>query len=279
MFNGLEVKNNKLGALLKNSSETDVASTTPSSLLSFDHASKHYTNAGELVRALDDVSLEIGPGRFIALMGRSGCGKSTLLHLAGALDFPTSGHVRLDGIATDKLDEAGLTKLRSEKIGFVFQSFQLLNTLSVIENVEVPLLLAGEVKARPKAMARLADVGLADYAHRMIHQLSGGQMQRVAIARALVHDPRVILADEPTGNLDTSTGNQILVLLQRVCKEQQVTILMATHSAEASAVADTIVQMRDGRIVPDLQNAGHQGSDVQGADLRDHDLRDLGERT
>ena len=239
---------------MQNPSQTAVTPAPAPPLLSFEHASKHHTNAGELVRALDDVSLEIGPGRFIALMGRSGCGKSTLLNLAGALDFPTSGHVRLDGIATDKLDEAGLTRLRREKIGFVFQSFQLLNTLSVIENVEVPLLLAGEAKARPKALARLADVSLADYAHRMIHQLSGGQMQRVAIARALVHNPRIILADEPTGNLDTSTGNAILELLQRVCLEQQVTILMATHSAEASSVADTIVGMRDGRIVPDAQD-------------------------
>ena len=227
----------------------------PPLVLSFEHASKQYTNAGELIRALDDVSLEVGLGRFIALMGRSGCGKSTLLNLAGALDFPTTGHVRLDGIATDTLDDAGLTRLRREKIGFVFQSFQLLNTLSVVENVEVPLLLAGETKTRPKAMARLADVGLADYAHRMIHQLSGGQMQRVAIARALVHNPRVILADEPTGNLDTATGNAILELLQRMCSQQQVTIIMATHSAEASAVADAIVHMRDGRIVPAERSA------------------------
>jgi putative ABC transport system ATP-binding protein len=138
--------------------------------------------------------------------------------------------------------------LRREKIGFVFQSFQLLNTLSVVENVEVPLLLASEENARFRAMERLADVGLAELAHRMTHQLSGGQMQRVAIARALVHNPRLILADEPTGNLDSATGNAILELLQRVCAEQQVTILMATHSEEASELAETIVRMRDGRI-------------------------------
>jgi putative ABC transport system ATP-binding protein len=221
---------------------------TAAPLLSFDHASKHYTNAGERVRALDDVSFEVDPGQFVAVMGRSGCGKSTLLHLAGALDFPTTGHVRLDGVATDQLTEAGLTRLRREKIGFVFQSFQLLNTLSVVENVEVPLLLANEGNARFRALELLADVGVAELAHRMTHQLSGGQMQRVAIARALVHRPRLILADEPTGNLDTATGNAILELLQRVCAEQQVTILIATHSEEASALADTIVRMRDGRI-------------------------------
>ena len=222
---------------------------TAASVLSFDRVVKDYTNASERVRALDYVSLEIECGRFVALVGRSGCGKSTLLHLAAALDFPTAGHVWLDGTATDQLDEAGLTKLRREKIGFVFQSFQLLNTLSVIENVEVPLLLAGVVNVRPKALERLADVGLVELAHRMTHQLSSGQMQRVAIARALVHGPRIILADEPTGNLDTATANEILEILQRVCSQQQVTILMATHSAEAAAVADTIVRMRDGRIV------------------------------
>ncbi len=227
--------------------QTPPETATP--LLLFDHATREYANAGERVRALDDVSLEIDSGRFIAVMGRSGCGKSTLLHLAGALDFPTAGHVCLDGVATDQLNEAGLTRLRRQKVGFVFQSFQLLHTLSVLENVEVPLLLASTADARGKAMARLADVGLAELAGRMTHQLSGGQMQRVAIARALVHTPRLILADEPTGNLDTATGNAILELLQRVCKEQQVTVLMATHSEEAAAVADTIVRMRDGRVI------------------------------
>jgi putative ABC transport system ATP-binding protein len=221
---------------------------TAAPLLSFDRVFKDYTNAGEQVHALDDFSLEVASGQFIALMGRSGCGKSTLLHLAGALDFPTQGQVRLDGIATGQLTESGLTQLRREKVGFVFQSFQLLHTLSVVENVEVPLLLAGRANVRAQAMERLAAVGLAELAHRMVHQLSGGQMQRVAIARALVHSPRLILADEPTGNLDTSTGNAILELLQRVCLEQQVTILMATHSAEAAAIAGRIVRMRDGRI-------------------------------
>jgi len=236
----------KVGVLLQNPPKTAVP------LLSFENVVKDYTSAGERVRALDSVSLQIGSGRFVAFVGRSGCGKSTLLHLAGALDFPTAGHVRLDGVATDQLSEAGLTTLRRENIGFVFQAFQLLNTLSVVENVEVPLLLAGAIDARPRAMERLAEVGLAELAQRMTHQLSGGQMQRVAIARALVHAPRLILADEPTGNLDTATGNAILELLQRLCAEQAVTILMATHSAEASAVADTIVRMRDGRIVEEL---------------------------
>jgi putative ABC transport system ATP-binding protein len=218
-------------------------------LLSIDHVTKDYATESERVRALNDVSLEVGAGRFIALVGRSGCGKSTLLHLAGAMDFPTAGHVRLDGVATDTLNELGLTKLRREKVGFVFQSFQLLNTLSVVENVEVPLLLAGRANPRPVALERLTSVGLGELAHRMTHQLSGGQMQRVAIARALVHGPRLLLADEPTGNLDTSTGNSILELLRKICTEQNVTVLMATHSAEAAAIADAVVRMRDGQIV------------------------------
>lgn len=218
-------------------------------LLTFENVTKEYTNEGERVLALDGISLCIRSGTFVALVGRSGCGKSTLLHLAGALDFPTSGKVCIDTQATTNLDENGLTALRRKKVGFVFQSFQLLNTLSVVENVEVPLLLAGDSSPRRKAMAQLAAVGLEALAYRMTHQLSGGQMQRVAIARALVHDPKVLLADEPTGNLDTATGNSILELLRTMCTERHVTIVMATHSSEAAAIADRIVRMRDGRIV------------------------------
>jgi len=218
-------------------------------LLSFEAAVKEYLSDGEAVRALDNVSLQVGAGTFAAIVGPSGCGKSTLLNLAGAMDFPTSGHVRLDGVATDSLNEKQLTALRREKVGFIFQSFQLLHTLSAVENVEVPLLLAGQRDPRRRAMDRLAAVGLGQLAHRMPHQLSGGQMQRVAIARSLVHAPRIILADEPTGNLDTATGASILQLLRRICEEQNTTILMVTHSTEAAAVADMVISMRDGRIV------------------------------
>lgn len=218
-------------------------------LLSFESVVKEYSNEGETVRALDGVSLGVEQGKFVALMGRSGCGKSTLLHLAGALDFPTSGKVCVAGAATEELDEAGLTRLRRTQIGFVFQSFQLLHTLTVVENVEVPLLLAGQSRPRREAMEQLSLVGLAEMAHRSIHQLSGGQMQRVAIARALVHHPRLLLADEPTGNLDTATGNAVLELLRRICSERNVTILMATHSAEAAGIADRVVHMRDGRML------------------------------
>lgn len=227
-------------------------------LLRFRDVVKEYRNEGERVRALDGVSLEVAAGRFVALVGRSGCGKSTLLHLAGALDFPTAGEVLIEDRATRALDEAGLTRLRREKVGFIFQSFQLIHTLSVVENVEVPLLLAGETHPRARALERLEVVGLAELAQRRTHQLSGGQMQRVAIARALVHDPRLLLADEPTGNLDTATGNAILGLLRNICSQRGVTVVMATHSAEAAAVADAVVRMRDGRILKERILEGPQ---------------------
>jgi len=205
------------------------------------------------VVALEDISLEFQAGEFVALVGRSGCGKSTLLNLAGAMDFPTSGSVALDGVVTSGLGDAALTRLRREKVGFIFQSFQLLPTLSVAENVELPLLLAGAPNARKTALEQLRWVEMDGYASRMPHQLSGGQAQRVAIARALVHSPRLLLADEPTGNLDDTTSDLILSLLRTIATEQNTTILMATHSAEASAMADTVVHLRDGRVTELLQ--------------------------
>ncbi|MBP1635226.1 MAG: transporter related [Acidobacteria bacterium] len=217
-------------------------------MLQLEGVSKDYLTDGARVAALRDVSLAVRAGEFVALVGRSGCGKSTLLNLAGAMDLPTSGRVLLDGVATSSLDDGGLTRLRREKVGFVFQSFQLLPTLSVLENVEVPLLLAGRRDARRAARERLADVGLQGLEDRLPHQLSGGQMQRVAIARALVHDPRLLLADEPTGNLDTATGNAILDLLRRLPLERGAAVVMATHSQEAASSADAIVRMRDGRV-------------------------------
>jgi ABC-type lipoprotein export system ATPase subunit len=200
------------------------------------------------VRALDGVSLRVEPGELVALVGRSGCGKSTLLNLAGAMDFPTAGKVLVDGRATSGADDEQLTQMRRDKVGFVFQSFQLLHTLSAVENVELPLLLAGRGNAREDALARLRWVGLEGLEYRLPHQLSGGQMQRVAIARALVNSPRVLLADEPTGNLDTQTGNAILELLSQLTREQNTATLMATHSTEAAAIADTVVTLRDGKV-------------------------------
>lgn len=217
-------------------------------ILSLQSVSKEYTTDGQSVRALEDVSLEVREGEFVALVGRSGCGKSTLLHLAGAMDFPTSGTVCLEGRATSGLNDGQQTELRREKVGFIFQSFQLLHTLTVRENVELPLLLAGKPGARETALERLHWVELDGLGERYPHQLSGGQMQRVAIARALAHSPRILLADEPTGNLDSATGTVILDLLLRLTHERRTATIMATHSQEAASVADTLVVLHDGRI-------------------------------
>jgi ABC-type lipoprotein export system ATPase subunit len=209
---------------------------------------KDYDTDGEKVRALDGISLTFERGEFVAIVGRSGCGKSTLLNLAGAMDFPTGGEVLIDGQSTSAANDSTLTQIRRDRIGFVFQSFQLLHTLSAVENVELPLLLSGRNSARQIAVDRLASVDLAGLENRMPHQLSGGQMQRVAIARALVHSPKVLLADEPTGNLDNTTGAKILELLLRLTREKNTATLMATHSAEAAAIADVVVTMRDGKV-------------------------------
>jgi len=216
--------------------------------LRLEHVSKEYVTEGSSVPALHDVNLEFHAGEYVALVGRSGCGKSTLLNLAGAMDFPTSGIVWLDGVSTSTLNDAALTRIRREKVGFIFQSFQLLPTLSAIENVELPLMLAGHARSRETASERLSWVEMEAYADRMPYQLSGGQMQRVAIARALANSPSILLADEPTGNLDSATSEVILALLSRIAEETGTTVLMATHSLEATGKADTVVRMQDGRV-------------------------------
>jgi putative ABC transport system ATP-binding protein len=217
-------------------------------ILSLQNVSKEYAGDGQSVRALEGVTLDVNEGEFVALVGRSGCGKSTLLHLAGAMDFPTSGTVLIEDRSTSDLKDAQQTELRRNKVGFVFQSFQLLHTLTVQENVELPLQLAGRTGVRELARERLHWVELDGLDARYPHQLSGGQMQRVAIARALAHSPRILLADEPTGNLDTATGGVILELLLRLTREQKTATIMATHSVEAASVCDTLVKLRDGRV-------------------------------
>jgi len=217
-------------------------------ILSLQNVSKEYSTDGQPVPALHDISLDVHTGQLLALVGRSGCGKSTLLNLAGAMDFPSRGTVLIDGVSTSGLDDPTLTTLRRNKVGFVFQSFQLLHTLTVYENVELPLLLAAVPGARATADQRLRWVELDGLGNRFPHQLSGGQMQRVAIARALVHSPKLLLADEPTGNLDTATGTLILDLLRRLTREQNTATILATHSQEAAAIADTLVRLRDGHI-------------------------------
>lgn len=224
-------------------------------ILEFLNVNKDYYSDGQPVPALCDVTLKVAAGEFVALVGRSGCGKSTLLNLAGAMDFPSSGQVFLDGAMTSALDDAGLTRLRRTKVGFIFQSFQLLNTLSVVENVELPQMLSGIRSARARALDCLRLTGMQEYAARMPYQLSGGQMQRVAIARALVQAPAVLLADEPTGNLDTATGDAILDLLRRIADAGKTAVVMATHSLEAAARANRTVLLRDGRIAEITETA------------------------
>jgi putative ABC transport system ATP-binding protein len=221
------------------------------SLLTADSLSRTYSAGGTTVRAVDDVSLAIEAGQFVALAGPSGCGKSTLLHLCGAMDRPTSGRVRLEGVALDTLDDDALTRVRRDRIGFVFQFFNLLPTLTLVENVALPRLLAGGRPAETEASARaLIDrVGLGHRERHYPPQLSGGEQQRAAIARALVNTPALVIADEPTGNLDSENGRSVLDLLTTLNQEQGVTLLLATHAADVAASAHRLLHMRDGRLV------------------------------
>jgi len=220
----------------------------PPPRLELRQVSKIYSSDGQNVEALHEVSLRVEAGTVSALVGRSGCGKSTLLNLAGAMDFPTSGEVLIDGRATTALTEPELTALRRKRIGFVFQFFQLLPTLTVQENVELPLLLAGVSNTAGPAIDRLRWVGLADKARSLPHQLSGGQMQRVAIARALAHSPEILIADEPTGNLDSHTGEEIVDLLCALRNERNATLIIATHDNKVAERAPRVVRLVDGQV-------------------------------
>ena len=202
------------------------------------------------VRALAGVSLDIEAGAFVSIMGPSGSGKSTLLHLMGGLDLPTSGEVSLDGTPLSRLSDDEITILRRRKIGFVFQFFNLLPTYTAEENVALPLLLdgLGRREVRPRVEAALEQVGLSHRRRHRPEELSGGEMQRVAIARALVIDPRVILADEPTGNLDTKTGEQVLDLLGAANRDRHCTIVLVTHDSRAAAHAERLITLKDGLV-------------------------------
>lgn len=214
---------------------------------------KEYPGAQEATVALREINLEVAPGTFTALMGRSGCGKSTLLHLIGGLDRATRGEVKLDGQDLTRMSEDELTEIRRKKIGVVFQFFNLLPALNALENSALPLTLRGiSLKdAKSKAMELLAEVGLADRAHHMPHQLSGGEQQRVAIARALIMNPLALLADEPTGALDSDSGEIALEILKSAPRKFGTALVMATHSQEVGQAADRVIQMRDGRIIRD----------------------------
>jgi putative ABC transport system ATP-binding protein len=211
---------------------------------------KIYKVAGEEVRALDGVDLEINEGEFIAIIGPSGSGKSTLMHLLGCLDTPTEGTMILDGIDVSKANKNRLADIRNQKIGFVFQSFNLLPRLNVLQNVELPMVYSGSSarQRRDRATEALTQVDLANRIKHRPTQLSGGQSQRVAIARALVNDPKIIFADEPTGNLDTHTGETILELFRTLSKKGR-TIVLVTHDPRIAAQAGRKIEIRDGKIV------------------------------
>ena len=212
------------------------------------HLNKAYNDQ---VTALLDVNFAIGKGEFVALLGRSGSGKSTLLNILGGLDAPTSGEVWIDGKNVDFSDRKSLIALRRETIGFIFQSFNLIPALTAQENVEYPLLFNYHEKAarRERAADLLATVGLADRAHHYPREMSGGEQQRVAIARALVGDPLIVLADEPTGNLDSRTRDEIFDLMRRVNRERETTFLIVTHERELGKRTDRTIKLLDGRVV------------------------------
>lgn len=210
---------------------------------------KYYHLGGETIRALDGVDLEVRAGEFLAVMGPSGSGKSTLLHLLGLLDTPDEGEVILGGEATKDLDDDALTRLRRERLGFVFQNFELIPNLNARENILLPAEVAKQREEGRRRLETLAKgLGIEDRLGHRPSQLSGGQRQRVALARALINNPLVILADEPTGNLDTTTGNEVLGLLQRGVQESGWTVVMVTHDPKAALYADRIVFLQDGLV-------------------------------
>ena len=225
------------------------------SLIQAENLTKVYGTGDTAVTALDHVKMSVNAGEFVAVMGPSGCGKSTLLHLLGGLDRPTDGNVSIDGQPLAKMSDNTITKLRRRKIGFVFQFFNLIPILSSVENAALPVLLDGvsSAKAKDKAREWLTKVGLGERMNNRPDQLSAGQQQRVAIARALITDPVLVLADEPTGNLDTKSADDIAALLQQVAKTWGRAVLMVTHDPRIAAYADRIIFLKDGTIVNETQ--------------------------
>ncbi|MCL4214643.1 MAG: ABC transporter ATP-binding protein [Gemmatimonadales bacterium] len=218
--------------------------------------SKEYQSGTSRLAVLQDVSFDIPQGAFVAIVGPSGSGKTTLLGLLAGLDLPSHGTVQLDGADLTRLDEDARAKLRGEKVGFIFQSFQLIPTLTAAENVQVPLELRGDSDAAERARDLLARVGLGDRTGHFPNQLSGGEQQRVAIARAFANQPRVLFADEPTGNLDGATGARIVALLDELNRESGATVVIVTHDLELAEHAQRIIRLADGVVVEDRATAG-----------------------
>jgi len=230
-------------------------------LLVAQHLRRTYQAGTSTVDAVAGVSLHLDTGEFVAIVGPSGCGKSTLLHLCGGMDRPSSGRLELEGVDLGGLDEEALTRVRRTRIGFVFQSLNLLPTLTLAENIALPLLLAGGSERRSLDEARtLAErVGLGGRLAHYPSELSGGEQQRGAIARALAHRPALVIADEPTGNLDSETGGRVLDLLRSLNRELDVTLLLATHAADVAAAADRVIALRDGRIERESMQTPREG--------------------
>ena len=220
--------------------------------------SKTVTSGSEPLTILHPLTLDIPRGEFVAVVGPSGSGKSTLLGLIAGLDSPSSGHVLIDGVDITALGEDALARLRGEKIGFVFQFFHLIPSLTAYENVAVPMEIAGAANVRRRAETLLEEVGLTGRAHHYPSQLSGGEQQRIAIARALANDPPIVLADEPTGNLDSTTGRHIMDLLRTIHTTRRTTLVLVTHDAELAATADAKLVLRDGRVVDNTLGARHR---------------------
>jgi putative ABC transport system ATP-binding protein len=217
---------------------------------------KHYRRGGEVIRALDGVTLEIGKGEFVAVVGRSGSGKTTLLDVVGLLLRPTSGRLVIDGVDTGELSDSQRAHLRAQKIGFVFQEYNLLPTLNVVENVMLPLRYSPPVKdGRRRALELLERVDLTDRVKHRPSELSGGQQQRVAIARSMINRPSLILLDEPTGAVDTETADQLVALLKNLNQEEQVTIVVVTHDLDLAAQTNRQIRLKDGKVLSDVSAA------------------------
>jgi len=220
-------------------------------ILEVDQLSRTYTSAGGTLTVLRDISFTLSEGDTCAIVGPSGSGKTTLLGLCAGLDLPSTGRVQVNGINLGRLDEDGRARVRNEHVGFVFQNFQLLNTLTALENVMVPMELRGTNRVAPEAAELLRQVGLGERLHHYPVQLSGGEQQRVALARAFINRPKLLFADEPTGNLDTDTGHQIIEALFRLNHERGTTLVLVTHDQELAARAGRIIRLKGGMLIPD----------------------------